>query len=342
MTLTDKFYTGTPKATYPDRPVTLPLPRRPQLDEPEGYVADKGLVDAVHVALTLGQPLLLTGDAGTGKTQLAYSLAKELGMFPPLKFETKSSSTSRDLFYTFDITKRFHAVYSNGSTDNRDYITYNALGIALLRACPLPEVDNYLTKDFVHKGPRQQVVLIDEIDKAPRDFPNDILNEIDEYYFRVPELGNEPIKPKDKTLRPILVLTSNSEKHLPEPFLRRCVFYHIPFPKRETLKEIIAQRAGEVVGLDRRKKEKERPESALLKDALDFFELLGAPASGLRKKPATAELLSWLLMLNSLGATPETSLRADPERKLVDDSLSALVKSIEDQGQARVLLKAWK
>jgi MoxR-like ATPase len=337
-------YVGRPQASYPTQPLKVAPPLRASLDDAAGYVADKGLVDAVNVALTLGQPLLLTGEAGTGKTQLAYSLAKELGMSQPLKFETKSSSSSRDLFYTFDVVRRFHAAHSNGSTDNRDYITYSALGLAILLACPPAKVSRYLPEHFKHTEPRQHVVLVDEVDKAPRDFPNDILNEIEGLYFRIPELGNEVIRPDDASLRPILIFTSNSEKHLPEPFLRRCIFYNISFPQRAALKEIIAHRVGSLVGLDRRKETRgekgEHAEPPLLRDALDFFELMRSPAAGLRKKPATAEFLGWLIMLNKLGVTAQTSLRAN--RKAVEESLCTLVKTTEDQTQALALLNTWK
>src|SRR5262249_11440488 len=138
-------------------------------------------------------------------------------------------------------------------------------------------------------GPRRSVVLIDEIDKAPRDFPNDLLNEVETMHFRVPELGNALIA-SDPGSPPILVITSNSEKHLPDAFLRRCIYYHIPFPGRERLSRIIEARLGRFAG---------RAEG-FLPDALDIFDRLREPAVGLRKKPATAEVLSWLAALRAL------------------------------------------
>jgi MoxR-like ATPase len=149
-------------------------------DHPGDYQPDDGLVDAVNVALTLNRPLLLTGDPGTGKTQLAFSVAwqlfgrKRLKVSSPRveRFEAKSTSVARDLFYSFDALARFQAASTNGSTNNRDYITYNGLGRALLRAMPRKSVEELLPADFTHDGPTRSVVLIDEIDKAPRDFPN--------------------------------------------------------------------------------------------------------------------------------------------------------------------------
>jgi MoxR-like ATPase len=151
-------------------------PRR----RPQDYIAESGLVNAVNVALMLDKPLLLTGEPGTGKSQLAHSLAWELNLGDPLVFATKSTSVARDLFYTFDSVGRFKAA------DHRDalsYLTYNALGKAILFANDEQKVTNLLPTGTAHPGRRQSVVLIDEVDKAPRDFPNDILNEIDYQRF---------------------------------------------------------------------------------------------------------------------------------------------------------------
>lgn len=147
---------------------------------PKDYIAEPGLVNAVNVALLLAKPLLLTGEPGTGKSQLAYSLAWELGFKEPLKFETKSTSTARDLFYTFDTVSRFKAMHDQ---DTRVFLTYNALGKAILFANDEVAVSKYLTPQMVHGGKRRSVVLIDEVDKAPRDFPNDILNELEYLHF---------------------------------------------------------------------------------------------------------------------------------------------------------------
>jgi MoxR-like ATPase len=333
--MTFPYYTGNPHKRHADRPAELPGSRRARQIDPAHYKADPGLVDAVNVALLLNQPLLLTGEPGTGKTQLAYSIAWELGFEPPLMFETKSTSMARDLFYTYDTLGRFHAAQTGeGSQRSLDYITYNALGIAILRSHEEADVHAYLPPDFTHGGRRRSVVLIDEVDKAPRDFPNDLLNEVEGMYFRVPELGNVRLAAGEE-LRPVLIITSNSEKHLPDAFLRRCIYYNIPFPDvtqadgRQRLTEIVLARSTQFAD----------DHSPLLAEALDFFAKLREPNSGLRKKPATAELLNWLGALHGAGAPAAEPLRQHAE--LAAASLGALVKSASDQEVARTLLAEW-
>ncbi len=323
------FYKGDGSGSPNRSTQELPFSRRSQLLKPEQYIADRGLRDACNVALLLGQPLLLTGEAGTGKTQFAYSLAWELGFEPPLKFETKSNSTARDLFYTYDALKRFQDAQSGGvSLSPLDYITYQALGLAILRTKDPSEVAEFILPDWQFSGKTRSVVLIDEIDKAPRDFPNDLLNELDsDMYFRIPELRNEKIA-VDPELQPILIITSNSEKDLPDAFLRRCVYYNVPFPERERLEEIVANRLGFHVG-DR---------SPFLQPILDLFDRLRSPQSGLRKKPSTAELLSWLLTLQSLGYDRNSPLI--PKEVLLQ-TLSSLVKTAEDQEIAKKIISQW-
>lgn len=218
-------------------PAELPKSRRSGW-KPEGYLPDPGLADALRVALVLRKPLLLTGEPGTGKTECAAYLAWKLGYGEPLAFEAKSVSEAKDLFYTYDTLGRFHAKEEGkAAPDARTFIHFNALGEAILRTLAGDAVADVVPPGWEHGAPRQSVVLIDEIDKAPRDFPNDLLNEVDRLYFRIPELGNR-IKRAAEGLEPVLVITSNSEKNLPPAFLRRCVYYHIPFPK-ERLETIV-------------------------------------------------------------------------------------------------------
>jgi MoxR-like ATPase len=304
----------------PSRPLDADLaaPRQTSHDiDPSTYIADQTLVDAVNVALLLQQPLLLTGEPGTGKTQLASRLAWELQLEPLLKFETKSTSQSRDLFYSYDALARFQARDTGAGQDALPFIRFGPLGLAALRASDNPE-DRRLLGD--NPGPPQRsVVLIDEIDKAPRDFPNDILNEIELFYFRIPELGNREVR-APQARRPIVVVTSNSEKDLPDAFLRRCVFHNIEFPDPARLKAIAESRLGS---------------DAALSDALSlFYELRKAP---LRKRPATAELLGWLIALRRSAGT------AHPfgDRRHVDRTIAALLKTVEDKEEAQRIVESW-
>jgi MoxR-like ATPase len=330
--MTYPFYTDEPIKEFPKQPVELPPSCQHEQTRPEDYLPDKGLVDAVNVALLLGQPLLLTGQPGAGKTQLAYHLAYQLGLQKPLKFSTKSTSTSRDLFYTYDALGRFHAAQVaqlEQTTVHRksvDYMTYTALGKAIVLTNPLKKVKAYLPSTFEdYSEPRRSVVLIDEIDKAPRDFPNDILDEVENWCFRIPELGNVEIQAADHK-QPILILTSNSEKPLPEAFLRRCIYYDIPFPDKSRLQQIVEKRlSAQIDDINK-----------FLGDALGlFYELQKSP---LRKKPSTAELLNWLLALRDIFKGVDNPFS---EPKQIERTISSLVKMAEDRKAAKIIVEQW-
>jgi len=332
------FYSNS-QENCPQTPVELPpaisLLKTGIHQQDKNYLPNQGLVDAVNAALLLQQPLLLTGEAGTGKTQLAYHVACQLG-YKVLKFETKSTSTAQNLFYSYDALARFQAekLEGKGFKKTQEFLTFHALGLAILLAQGIESAKEFLPSTFEDSvrrllgedvdfnKPQRCIVLIDEIDKAPRDFPNDILNEVEKSYFRIPELGalgNVAIEaPTDK--KPILILTSNSEKSLPDAFLRRCIYYDIPFPNKEHLKEIVEIRLSEQ--LDDIKD--------FLSEALDIFLTLRAEKSKLRKKPSTAELLNWLLLLREMfkGGNPFENIEQ------IQRSLSPLIKTKEDVKKA--------
>jgi MoxR-like ATPase len=337
--------------------INLPRSRRVEFLKPEHFRPDPGLVDAVNVALLLGQPLLLTGAPGTGKTQLGRYIAWELRLGQVLKFETKSTSTSTSLFYSYDALKRFEHAKSGARQDGAlQYISYNALGKAILFTRGPSEVSRYLPEGMDHPGKSQSVVIIDEIDKAPRDFPNDILNELDQLYFRVPELDNQPIT-VDDDLRPIVIITSNSERDLPDAFLRRCIFYHIPFPGLDQMRGIVEGHLGVFTG----------GSSQFLEDSLKLFYALRDDTVALRKKPATAELLEWVSAMRDSANRAPNSLQSPPiaegdeasspkpqsvARNGVDNPLdenpsialqtiSVLCKTEEDQQKAKDMVKKW-
>lgn len=302
--------------TLAERSINLPFFEKVGDDHPSKYLADEGLRNAVNVALALGQPLLLTGDPGTGKTQLAASLAHQLGLHSPLRFNVKTTSSAKDLFYRYDALRHFHdSQFKKEKSTAEDYITYEALGLAILLSLSPQEANSFLPESFQNQGPTRSVVLIDEIDKAPRDLPNDVLNEIEEMSFTVRETGRT--FSADIRYRPILVLTSNSDKNLPDAFLRRCAFYHITFPDKKKLVEIIHKR----LELDH------SFTSDMLDHALKRFEEIRS--LDLRRKPSTAELLGWIHLLRNLEIDVD-NLKPGQEQALAS-SYALLGKTKEDR-----------
>lgn len=277
-------WTGKPKLYHDDG----------LFDEASGYIADPSLADAVNTAIFLEQPLLLTGDPGTGKTQLANSIAWEFDI-PLHTFYTKTSSNGSDIFYRYDALLHFHDTRVAGrEPDLNRYVRFGAMGKAILFGLAEEEADPYLSKELKQERKRvsDSVVLIDEIDKAPRDFPNDILFEIERLTFEVKE-AKWPQFTASEQNRPIVVLTSNLERSLPDAFLRRCVFYYIPFPGPKTLARIIQERL----------KPKNQGEKDLYAAGAVEFERIRQDDK-LLKKPATAEMLAWLRVLARKGFTP--------------------------------------
>jgi MoxR-like ATPase len=310
-------------------PVVLAPSLRAKTESPAEYLPDEGLVDAFRVMMMLRRPLLLTGVPGTGKTRAANYLNWVLGFQDEvLRFDAKSSSTARDLFYNYNTIGRFHAAqFKTGEQNAVEYIEYNALGLAILRAMPPGQIAPFVPKTFrLGSGPAQSIVLIDEIDKAPRDFPNDLLNELENMMFRVPELGNREFA-ATAGLEPLVVMTSNSEKNLPAAFLRRCVFYHIAKPDRDRFAAILQARLE--LGADK----------PLVSDILDFLEFTQGN-SDLTKKPATAELLDFALVLRGMDVPLTSRLKDEAIRPKVLAALSTLVKGEADDKSA--LFAQWR
>jgi MoxR-like ATPase len=238
------------------------------------YLPSPELLNALEVAYMLKRPLLLTGEPGTGKTQFAFwvadALSKSDGFQPqPLMYNTKTSSMAQDLFYSYDAIAHFR---EGKEKKTEDFIGMKALGLAIANA----------------KEGKGSVVLIDEIDKAPRDFPNDLLNEIENYEFEIREINQRIGLTEDSQKQKIIIiLTSNFEKNLPDAFLRRCIYYHIDFPTKERLYEIVLRR------LDL------SPDDYgdIEKRVNDFFLFHRFP--NISKRPSTSEFIDWIRVLHN-------------------------------------------
>ena len=259
----------------------------------KNYVATDDLKIAVNAAIVLERPLLVKGEPGTGKTVLAEEVAKAIGA-PLMTWHIKSTTKAQQGLYEYDAVSRL-----------RD---------SQLGDPRVSEISNYIKRGklwdaFTH-GERP-VLLIDEIDKADIEFPNDLLLELDRMEFYVYETG-ENIKAAQ---RPVVIITSNNEKELPDAFLRRCFFHYIKFPDQETMEQIVDVHFPDI-------------KKRLVSEAMRiFFEVRDVP--GLKKKPSTSELLDWLKLLLNEEMTPEMLRERDP-RKLIPPLHGALLKNEQD------------
>jgi MoxR-like ATPase len=265
----------------------------PRFDGSERYVAPRELTLAVNAAVTLQRPLLIKGEPGTGKTLLAEEVARALGL-PLFQWHIKSTTKAQQGLYEYDAVSRL-----------RD---------GQLGDPKVSDIANYIVKGVLWQAFESEtpaVVLIDEIDKADIEFPNDLLRELDRMEFHVYET-QQTVRARH---RPLIFITSNNEKELPDAFLRRCFFHYIRFPDRETMEKIVAVHYPEL------KRE-------LLQEALEVFFGLREMA-GLKKKPSTSELLDWLKLLLAEDI-PAEALRSKDARTSIPPLHGALLKNEQD------------
>ncbi len=259
----------------------------------ENYVATPDLMLAVNAAITLQRPLLIKGEPGTGKTMLAEEVAAALKV-PLLQWHIKSTTKAQQGLYEYDAVSRLRDSQLGNEKVN--------------------DISNYILKGVLWQAFDQEtpcVILIDEVDKADIEFPNDLLRELDRMEFHVYET-RETIRARQ---RPLVFITSNNEKELPDAFLRRCFFHYIKFPDRETMTKIVDVHFPDL-------------KKSLLKEALEvFFDLREIP--GLKKKPSTSELIDWLKLLLAEDIPPE-ALRAKDHKTVVPPLHGALLKNEQD------------
>ncbi len=257
------------------------------------YIATEDLALAVNAAATLNRPLLIKGEPGTGKTLLAEEVAASMGM-PLYEWHIKSTTKAQQGLYEYDAVSRL-----------RD---------SQLGDPRVSDISNYIVRGPLWRcfeSEERPVLLIDEIDKADIEFPNDLLRELDRMEFYVYET-QQMVRAKHK---PVIIITSNNEKELPDAFLRRCFFHYIRFPERDTMEQIVAAHYPDL------KKD-------LLREAMEiFFGLREVP--GLKKKPSTSELLDWLKLLMAEDIGPE-ALRENSKRKVLPPLYGALLKNEQD------------
>ena len=257
------------------------------------YVATGELTLAVNAAVTLGRPLLIKGEPGTGKTQLAQEIARSLDR-PLYEWHIKSTTKAQQGLYEYDAVSRLR---DSQLGDER-----------------VAEISNYIVKGTLWRAfdsEQQAVLLIDEIDKADIEFPNDLLRELDRMEFHVYET-RETVQARH---RPIVVITSNNEKELPDAFLRRCFFHYIRFPDPVTMADIVAVHHPDL-------------KKSLLKEALEaFYRIREVP--GLKKKPSTSELLDWIKLLVAEDIPPE-ALRSGDQKASIPPLYGALLKNEQD------------